>query len=58
MEKLSAKIEWSNDALSEWRESMARGDEANKLIAKYCKADQHLADVSVFFFLISFAMIL
>lgn len=48
MAQLSDKIEWSNDALNEWREAMARGDETNKLIAQYCKADEHLAEVRAF----------
>lgn len=46
MEKLSHKIQWSKLALEEWHAAMARGDETNKLIAKYCKEDEKNANVS------------
>lgn len=45
MQRLSGKIQWSRDALQEWTEAMARGDETNKLIAKYCMEDEQLANV-------------
>lgn len=47
--KLSNKIKWSKDALEEWRLAAARGDQTNKMIAKYSKEDSVLADVIDFF---------
>lgn len=49
--KLSNKIKWSKDALEEWRKAAARGDETNKMIAKYSKEDAVLADVKHMVFL-------
>lgn len=47
MEKSSAKIHWMKEALDEWTAAMARGDETNKLIEKYCKEDRKRAEVIV-----------
>ncbi|KAJ6635984.1 Coiled-coil domain-containing protein 39 [Pseudolycoriella hygida] len=44
MEKSSAKIHWMKEALNEWTSAMARGDETNKLIEKYCKEDRKRAE--------------
>lgn len=44
MEKFSGKINWMKEALDEWSTAMARGDETNKLIEKYCKEDKKRAD--------------
>lgn len=46
MAKLSDKMQWSKLALEEWQEAMNRGEETNKLIAKYCKEDEKNANVS------------
>lgn len=46
MDALSNKIQWSKDALDEWKQAMVHGDETNKLIAKYCKEDEQQANVS------------
>ncbi|XP_055849168.1 coiled-coil domain-containing protein 39 [Episyrphus balteatus] len=37
---LSNRINWLKAALVEWRQCMNEGNEANKLIEKYCKDDQ------------------
>lgn len=46
MEKSTAKIHWMKEALDEWTTAMARGDETNKLIEKYCKDDRKRAEVN------------
>lgn len=45
MERSTAKIHWMKEALDEWTTAMARGDETNKLIEKYCKEDRKRAEV-------------
>lgn len=45
MEKSTAQIHWMKEALDEWTTAMARGDETNKLIEKYCKEDRKRAEV-------------
>jgi hypothetical protein len=45
MDKMSENIQWAKTALSEWREVMIRGEEANKLIEKFCKQDAGRAEV-------------
>lgn len=45
MEKSTSKIHWMKEALDEWTTAMARGDETNKLIEKYCKDDKKRAEV-------------
>lgn len=47
MEKSTAKIHWMKEALSEWTTAMARGDETNKLIEKYCQEDRKRAEVNL-----------
>lgn len=49
MEKSTSKIHWMKEALDEWTTAMARGDETNKLIDKYCKEDKKRAEVSRFY---------
>lgn len=46
MEKSTSKIHWMKEALDEWTTAMARGDETNKLIEKYCKEDRKRAEVN------------
>lgn len=47
MEQSTAKIHWMKEALDEWTTAMARGDETNKLIEKYCKEDRKRAEVNL-----------
>lgn len=43
--KLSEGIQWAKSALLEWRQVMASGDEANKMIEKLCRVDAGRAEV-------------
>lgn len=45
MGKLSEGIQWAKSALLEWRQVMASGDEANKMIEKLCRVDAGRAEV-------------
>lgn len=45
--KLSEKIEWAKVALEEFQDLMARGEQTNKLIEKYCKEDASRAEVTI-----------
>lgn len=47
MGKLSEGIQWAKAALLEWRQVMASGDEANKMIEKLCRVDAGRAEVGV-----------
>ena len=46
VEELVEKIKWVKTALNEWHQVMDRGEEANALIAKYCKIDANKAEVN------------
>ena len=46
MDKLSECIQWSKSALTEWRQVMNRGEDANRLIQNFCKMDTGKAEVS------------
>lgn len=47
MEQASSKIHWMKEALDEWTTAMARGEETNKLIEKYCQEDRKRAEVKI-----------
>lgn len=45
IEKLSEGIQWAKTALLEWRQVMASGEAANKMIEKLCRTDAGKAEV-------------
>lgn len=45
MSKVSEGMQWAKSALLEWRQVLASGDEANKMIEKLCRVDAGRAEV-------------